>query len=329
MRDKLFAMTKTGAAHLVADPDRSFSPCQDAFKVVDFPSADAPEWKGELNGTIIAVADGHGNPLYHGSSEFGSKLAVKAAVECMLELVAEYEESKDTEVFSMFPRLVVQSWKMKVLDHAKERFPETDLRKCFYREQEYEAYLERIYQDYGSTLLTVVVLPEEKLLVAAQIGDGDILMMYHSDSERKVHRLANDDLLREFGSNVTDSLCMEDADKKFQIQILNGKESRKDEQILEDFVLLVTTDGISSGAISEMHYLEDYCKSRMESYMHAERKASRHFIRRFIENELEKEMRYYSPDDMTIVFMAVNDRDDDEGDDGSSRKLAESRGLVW
>ena len=63
--------------------------------------------------------------------------------------------------------------------------------------------------------------------------------------------------------------------------------------------------------------------------MHAERKASRQFIRRFIENELDKEMRYYSPDDMTIVFMAVNDRDDDEGDDGSSRKLAESRGLVW
>ena len=153
MRDKIFAISQTGVSHLSADTERCFSPCQDAYKIVDFPGEDAPGWNGKLHGTIIAVADGHGNPVYHGSSEFGSKLAVEAATECMLELVADYEEAKDAEVFEVFPKMVTTAWRMRVLEHAKGRFPEKDLRKCFSKEQAYEDYLERIYMDYGSTLL--------------------------------------------------------------------------------------------------------------------------------------------------------------------------------
>ena len=40
-------------------------------------------------------------------------------------------------------------------------------------------------------------------------------------------------------------------------------------------------------------------------------------------------MRFYSTDDMTVVFMAVNDRDDEEGEDGKSKELAEKLGLEW
>ena len=329
MQDKLFAISQTGVSHLLADTERYFSPCQDSYKIVDFPGEDIPDWNGSLHGTIIAVADGHGNPVYHGSSEFGSKLAVEAATECMLELVTDYEKTKDVEIFWGFPKMVTTAWRMRVLEHAKGRFPEKDLRKRFSKEQAYEDYLERIYMDYGSTLLVTVVLPEEKLLIAAQIGDGDILMMYHSDPKGEVHRLADENPRREFGSNVTDSLCMYRADERFQMEILDGKESSKDAEILEDFVLLVATDGISSGALSEMHYLDGYCKRRMENYMLAERQSGRHFMRRYIENEMEKEMRFYSTDDMTVVFMAVNDRDDEEGEDGKSKELAEKLGLEW
>lgn len=329
MRDKLFAISKTGVSHLSADTERYFSPCQDAYKVLDFPDEDNPNRRGGLRGTIIAVADGHGNPVYHGSSEFGSRLAVEAATDCMLKLISDYEITKDADVFWGFPKMVTTAWKMRVLEHAKGRFPEKDLRKCFTKEQVYEEYLERIYMDYGSTLLVTVLIPEEKLLIAAQIGDGDILMMYHSDPKQKVHRLASDNREQEFGSNVTNSLCMYQADEKFQMEILNGKECSEDAEILKDFVLLVATDGISSGALSEAHYLNDYCKKRMKNYMLAERQSSRHFMQRYIENEMEKEMRFYSTDDMTIVFMAVNDRDDEDGDKGESKKLAEKLGLEW
>ena len=90
MRDKLFVISQTGVGHLSADTSRSFSPCQDAYKIVDFPGVEVPDWDGSFSGTIIAVADGHGDPVYHGSSEFGSKLAVEAAVDCMLELLKGY-----------------------------------------------------------------------------------------------------------------------------------------------------------------------------------------------------------------------------------------------
>ena len=321
MRNKLFAVSQTGVSHLSADTNRIFSPCQDAYKILEFPS-EVIGWEGNLHGTIIAVADGHGNPIYHGSSEFGSKFAVKAATECMLELLSEYEKTNDVEVFSCFPRMVITAWKTLVLEHAKGRFPEKDLRKRFSKEHIYEDYLERIYMDYGSTLLVAVALPEEKLLITAQIGDGDILMMYRSDSEHEVHRLANANGEREFDSNVTDSLCMYRADRQFKMEILNGKESSEDAKILEDYVLLVTTDGISSGAFSEFHYLNDYCRWRMENYMFAEKNSERHFIQSFVEKEMEEKMCFYSTDDMTVVFMAVNDRDD-EGDDSTSKDLTE------
>ena len=318
MQDKLFAISQTGVSHLSADTERSFSPCQDAYKVVEFPGKDIPDWKGTLCGTIIAVADGHGNPVCHGSSEFGSKLAVEAAVTCMLELISAYEKDGDVDQFEGFPKMVVTEWKTRVLNHAKGRFPEKDLRKRFSREGAYEEYLERIYMDYGSTLLVTVVIPERKLLIAAQIGDGDILMVYKAEPGEEIHRLVNGNPHREFGSNETESLCMFRADEKFQMTIFDGQQYLEDAEILKDFVLMVTTDGISSGAVSEYHYLDCYCRSRMRAYMNAACKSERLFVQEILENEIEKELCLYSSDDMTVVFMAVNDRDHDEEENSSN-----------
>ena len=308
MRDKLFVISQTGVGHLSADTSRSFSPCQDAYKIVDFPGVEVPDWDGSFSGTIIAVADGHGDPVYNGSSEFGSKLAVEAAVDCMLELLKGYEEDDDVGEFYEFPRMVVNEWRMRVLKHAKGRFPEKELRKRFSSEDTYENYMKRIYMDYGSTLLVTVVVPEKKLLIAAQIGDGDILMMYRADRKERVHRIVEGNSHRGFGSNLTDSLCMSHANEKFQMKILEGQEYPHDAKRLADFVLMVTTDGISKGALSEFHYLNDYCRSRMRAYMNAKNQAQRMFMQEYMEKEMETKMRDYSTDDMTVVFMAVNDR---------------------
>ena len=77
---------------------------------------------------------------------------------------------------------------------------------------------------------------------------------------------------------------------------------------------MVASDGISAGALSEYHYLQEYCKKRMEYYMSAKNAAERRFMQEWIENEMEKEMCFYSTDDMTVVMMAVNDRDEKEGE---------------
>ena len=93
---------------------RCFSPCQDAYKIMNFSDSDILDYRGYLNGTILAVADGHGNPICHGSSEFGSRLAVEAAVECVMDLVKEYEKTLDANVFQYFPQMVVTIWRDRV-----------------------------------------------------------------------------------------------------------------------------------------------------------------------------------------------------------------------
>ena len=103
MKHHIFAVSQTGSGHLLTGPERSFAPCQDAYKVLSVPNQEYKAWNSQMECHILAVADGHGNPTRHGSSEFGSKFAVEAAVETMLQLAQAYEESSDPEVFCFFP----------------------------------------------------------------------------------------------------------------------------------------------------------------------------------------------------------------------------------
>ncbi|MBR5266935.1 MAG: protein phosphatase 2C domain-containing protein [Lachnospiraceae bacterium] len=309
MRDRLFAISQTGVSHLTADTRRPFAPCQDAYKIYEFSEDDILEYKGNLKGTIIAVADGHGNPIFHGSSEFGARLAVEAAVECMMDLVNEYEKTPDPIIFKCFPKTVVTVWRDWVIEHALNRFPEQDLKKRFKNTQAFTEYCQRILMDYGSTLLTVLVIPEKNLLVAAQIGDGDLLIMHHSEQEPNVHRLIRGNPDEEFGSNRTESMCMHDAEEKFQVLIMDGERDEEVKKQLKDFVLMAATDGISSGALSENHFLNDFCRVWMKAYMNSENETERKSVQNLMEDRMENEIRYYSPDDMTLVLFAVNDRD--------------------
>jgi len=307
-RNKVFAISQTGVSHLSADTASRFSPCQDAYRIVNFSDTDILDYRGYLNGTILAVADGHGNPIYHGSSEFGSRLAVEAATECMMDLVKEYEKTLDSGVFQYFPKMVVTIWRDWVLEHAKYRFPEKNLKRRFKNPQTYEAFEQRILMDYGSTLLAAVAIPETRLLVVAQIGDGDMIFLSRSKKDGEVCRLLRGNPDQEFGSNRTDSLCMQDAEAKFQMLILDGSEEDETRAKLDDYVLMLATDGISSAALSDDHFLSDFCRPWMRAYMGVEKKDERSRVEEYFEQFMEKEMRYYSSDDMTVVMMAVNDR---------------------
>lgn len=46
----------------------------------------------------------------------------------------------------------------------------------------------------------------------------------------------------------------------------------------------------------------------MRAYMNAKNQSQRMFMQEYMEKEMETKMRDYSTDDMTVVFMAVNDR---------------------
>lgn len=305
MKHHIFAVSQTGSGHLLTGPERSFAPCQDAYKVLSVPNQEYKAWNSQMECHILAVADGHGNPTRHGSSEFGSKFAVEAAVETMLQLAQAYEESSDPEVFCFFPEKVTKLWQEKVLAHAKTRFPEQDLRKRFKKEAEYLAYENKILTSYGSTLLAVTAIPEKKLLVSAQIGDGEIVFLAKNARDPYPVKLVRGNKRHVYGGNVTDSLCNSDAIQRFELSILDGKADEEAGVWLEKYVVMAATDGISSGALSERKFMEDYCAPRMQAYMDAEDDSARRWVRESIEGEMLEEMPLYSMDDMTVVMLNV------------------------
>lgn len=320
MKHHIFAISQTGSGHLLTGPERSFAPCQDAYQVLSVPSAKVPAWTSAMECHMIAVADGHGNLTRHGSSEFGSRFAVEAAVDTMVQLAGDYEKCHDTEVFLQFPQRVTELWREKVLSHALTRFPEPDLRTRFRNEEEYQTYVQKIMNAYGTTLLTVVAIPEKKLLISAQIGDGDIVFLSKNAVPQEPVKLVYGNRRHVYGGNVTDSLCNPDALQRFEMSILDGNKDEEAAKWLEDYVLIAATDGISGAALSERKFMNDYCGPRLRAYMDAKNEEERTWVRERMEDEMRKEMTYYSMDDMTCVMMAVNDRTEVRTDRNRTRK---------
>lgn len=320
MKHHIFAISQTGSGHLLTGPERSFAPCQDAYKVLSVPGREYAAWDSPMECHILAVADGHGNPTRHGSSEYGSKFAVEAAVEIMLQLAKAYEENNDPEVFCLFPERVTGLWQEKVLAHAKTRFPEQDLRKRFAKEADYLAYENKILTSYGTTLLTVTAIPAKKLLVSAQIGDGEIVFLAKSSDNPYPVKLVRGNKRHVYGGNVTDSLCNIDAVRNFELSILDGRADEEARTWLDEYVVMAATDGISGSALSERKFIEEYCAPRMQAYLEAEDDNARNWVRESIESEMRDDMARYSMDDMTIVMLNVKCETDAEPYDNTRFK---------
>lgn len=148
-----------GASHV-----RSGLPCQDASSSY---TCDAY--------TIIAVADGHGDPS-HDLSEIGATLAVNSATDILKNLADDVATQKDVLLSRMvrddFPRLAVRRWREMVRDDFHKR--------CVSPGD--EAVIEELvpYSRYGTTLLAAIIT--ETAVIYAQIGDGDIVLIRDDES---------------------------------------------------------------------------------------------------------------------------------------------------
>lgn len=202
-----------GASHL-----RNDLPNQDAH--LAFP-ADAKAQRA-----VLAVSDGHGSaPSFR--SDIGARFAVEAACE-VLDWFLD-----DPDVFAAgqtLARDIVESWRAKVAADIECNPLPSD--------KSGSGYL-----PYGATVIVVGVTPT--LLVALQIGDGDLLFGYGDDDFERP--LPDDDGLV---GEQTYSLCLDNAADFARLYIVE----REDALRWPDFIFL-STDGIAKSFQSDRDYI--------------------------------------------------------------------------
>lgn len=156
-----FGCSRTGSSHI-----RTNKSCEDAYAL----------WSGSFSATpriAVAVADGHGDSR-HDLSRIGSALASEAAIAEMVGFSRRYSGDVPTQRFRAdfrtdFPRRVTRRWRELVIEDAKSRGdvgsgdkPDSKLP-------------EELFIRYGTTLISALIVKD--CIVAAQIGDGDLLMV--------------------------------------------------------------------------------------------------------------------------------------------------------
>ena len=222
----ILAACRRGAWHI-----QNNIPCQDAYAI-------DTKTVTQKTGIALAVADGHGHAR-HDLSEYGSKIAVKLAIEGLVRFFNDFY-SKDNNLsrgqikthFRLnFPRCIVRSWREAVLQDAAER-----VSIHIASEDKTNAY--PLIKRYGTTLLVALILPD--LLLLGQIGDGDILRI-----------LPDGSVVRTFSpnpylvGNATYSLSSLSADKLWQTMAL---ERTKGE------ALFLSTDGLSNAFTTDAQF---------------------------------------------------------------------------
>lgn len=173
----------------------------------DLPNEDAIGWKSVDGALAVAVADGHGSERCPRAAE-GSQLAVSVTLDALLALAGD-----DLPSPAQFDQLrvdIAQGW----LDALPEPNPLL----------------------FGTTVVALVMTPG--WVVAVQLGDGDILMVF--DSGAVTPLIGADPLLL---GNQTTGLATEDAAGEIRIaaQLL----------LAPPKLLLIATDGYSNSFASE------------------------------------------------------------------------------
>ncbi len=233
----IYACTVRGESHKTKN-----SSCQDAHLV----------WVGEENGLdfhILAVADGHG-AARHDLSEYGSELAVRAAVARLREMCHNFGSSNHNlwNNFSLhFPRLLQNSWQRDVIHHAanysscQDKEPPNDELTglpCEVDQSPVETVQEHIESDvqaqhelfvrYGTTLSVAICTPTHLLM--GRLGDGDTVL-FHQDNLPLYPFPPNDQIRGVF------SLCHSEAPLLWEVSC--HERSQHD-------LLLLTTDGLAN-----------------------------------------------------------------------------------
>lgn len=200
-----FACACQGASHRSGDNP---TPCQDAHLLVSGSAAGLPY-------LFAAVADGHGSAK-HDLSHIGAQLAVQAALQVFQKIMRDYGTQPISDIVvgfkATFPKFVAKAWQKLLEDEQPNTAKEQDARTR-----------------YGSTLLVIAAF--KKVLLLAQIGDGDIVL-FRNDQTEPSEPLTYDDQLV---GGSTYSLCSPEADKFFRVKSLPFADAR--------FITL-STDGL-------------------------------------------------------------------------------------
>jgi hypothetical protein len=200
----VFHATRIGESHIKKD-----IPCEDySFSYED----------DKLS--IIAIADGHGDPNCFRSKE-GSRFACESAIESLREFCTNVdvgellaENSIPVEKQRIRKQLIdaiLGKWYMKVEANLIESpFSPEDLNGISAKQKERFERGERVETAFGSTLICVALM--DSYCIGIQIGDGTCIMISYNDCE--VSSPIPEDL--ECFHNITTSICDKDAADKFR-----------------------------------------------------------------------------------------------------------------
>lgn len=185
---------------------------------------------------IIGVADGHSSSLYF-RSNLGSRYAILAAFEELQKLNQENEfNSKTAEQFKI--RLLSKWHKLIDDDIARNPFKSEETSKL--SDKDFAKLKENQSFAYGTTLTCALINKEMSFVFT--IGDSNA--MYY-DKQIKAKQLFTSEDENESNTNLTDSICEEDAYFKIKHAFLSTSD-------LSSIVL--STDG----ALNPYQKFEDY-----------------------------------------------------------------------
>jgi hypothetical protein len=195
------------------------------------PNQDALDWYPRCATApvaAVAIADGHGSPSCFRSGT-GAALAVQAVLAILSEATAE--NGRLRQAAEWLPERLTGDWRRAVETHIQEN-P--------YSKREAAAAGRTPWLPYGSTVLSVVALPD--LLVGIQLGDGDILLVSDGGEVRRPWPHARKAIGLE-----TESLCTEDAPRQMRIFV--------ETEALPALILL-STDGYANSFREDAGFLQ-------------------------------------------------------------------------
>lgn len=223
----VYALSRTGPSHI-----RTGKPCQDA----------SATWGSDVDGRcclVAAVADGHGDDR-HDQSQHGSRLAVQAAIEDLVDFYGMCFESglnaQSVATFkSDFPRQLVRRWRERVERDAESRLGPVD--------NSGSHPLPTVIARYGTTLL--VALAYDGVAVLGQIGDGVIGVINADGTVEFPLAVDSEDV-----GGVTDSLSSSEAHLRWRTAAVDVRDGR---------AIVLCTDGIVNSLPDEEHLRRFLC----------------------------------------------------------------------
>lgn len=275
----LYGESVKGASHV-----RNGMPCQDSFKIDEFP--------GVLS--IIAVADGHGSEKSP-RSKSGSQIAVNVFSKVMQDYLKNYATTTDELITYLnrdgqvhFAQDICMEWQRRVrksFNDSKGEKPLTEDGQTDWR---------TVYQMYGTTLLGLLITMN--FIFAFQIGDGDIRLI---DGEKISPVVESEKIL----GVETHSLSNTEAWKKAVTSV-----RRREASGGRPYLYMLSTDGFANSYVSD----DEFDKTGRE-YFDMIRQHGFDTVSSNLGKWLSETSELGCGDDITVVMAYFPEENQDEG----------------